>query len=218
MCCRLIFMLILIIDLVVKQLSVGLSRRMKVSDDIHILLTEYRNMHSADVIGREYASQLCQRKFVFATFRSDSSVGNQLGPFLNNFAVAVITNRTLIVEDHSHKDLLFLHDWVIREKSLTEKLKLANCTFKSNSRHFLNNYKCCDIDSVNESVISTPSLGNTAFDELHPLSGSILNLFSQKQSKILFSNSYGFGRYEAYLLPFHSVLYHVEFPALMCMN
>jgi hypothetical protein len=57
-------------------------------------MEQYISMHSAQVVLNE--SSVCNRNYVAATYACPQAMGNHMHEFLNNFAGAFITNRTLV--------------------------------------------------------------------------------------------------------------------------
>ena len=62
--------------------------------DINLLLNSYKKSHGGNIttVGKE----ICDRTFIVATYACPLQVGNRMHEFLNAFAAAVITDRTLL--------------------------------------------------------------------------------------------------------------------------
>lgn len=66
------------------------------TDSWESILEEYKRTHNKDRVLKEEAKEFCARKFVIATYACPSMVGNHMHEFLNAWAGAVVTNRTVL--------------------------------------------------------------------------------------------------------------------------
>jgi hypothetical protein len=64
------------------------------TDDWYSTLDSYKRLHNREVVLQD--PSFCTRKFVVATYACPSMVGNHMHEFLNAWAGALVTNRTVL--------------------------------------------------------------------------------------------------------------------------
>ena len=102
------------------------------------ILEDYKNRHNKDRVMKDEAKEFCARKFVVATYACPSMVGNHMHEFLNAWAGAVITNRTLLWSFCNRKPCLMDDEetcglyierasWIPSVKEVEAKWKASKC-------------------------------------------------------------------------------------------
>lgn len=103
------------------------------SSPAYDLVHQYISQHNVNILKEEvFNSQLCGRKFVFATLSCEAS-GNELITYADNFLWAVMLNRTVVVGERGcSKNALNSRsiqpkDWMITSEKLVSLLDRSKC-------------------------------------------------------------------------------------------
>jgi hypothetical protein len=108
------------------------------TDSWDSIFEEYKRAHNKDRVMKEQAKEFCARKFVIATYACPSMVGNHMHEFLNAWAGAVVTNRTVLWHFCNRKPCLMDDEetcglyieratWIPSAKEVEAKWKSSNC-------------------------------------------------------------------------------------------
>jgi hypothetical protein len=157
---------------------------------------------------------ICDRQFIVSqVFCRDA--GNGIGLFLDNFAWAIILNRTLIADfvpkaSHCHGSLR-IQRWIPSLDALLPLLKDAGCPY-SKARRAMGTERgvaCCNLEQLpNATFLNPGATMKMSFAALNSLRGSgrILSVPAQQRFRALFSNLDGISSLEAFgFLTMHSI-------------
>lgn len=176
------------------------------------LLDSYRMSHSVGYIDGIQDKNLCKRKFVIGTYSCPAQLGERMHEFLNAYAGAVITNRTLIwkycnrkgcqipgSDETSCGGLLQRLPWIPSSASVFQRLAAGGCPIDEKklnetlivpmARHATSSESllaCCHIDTLSERVVDFGTLERRDFSGL-ALPGAKLNSDKAMRAAMLFS-------------------------------
>jgi len=94
------------------------------------VIEEYLNLHGPDAFRREFEankSAICERKFFSQQCTAPPRFGNEMGLFINGFALAVVTNRTLLLAEDNCSTYLNFSGRILRKGEAKEMLAQAGC-------------------------------------------------------------------------------------------
>ena len=220
---KFICILLAVICITLAFLKSGFSNRRKFSqsaesnnrsivsyeDSKQNLSRSYISMHSIQSILQE--DDICSRRFI-VTQQSCGNFGNNFGNFLLNAIMAVILNRTLLVDYSASKwpcaEHWRPHSWVPYlglNSSIQEVAIAKNCTISSQSLavSVTRGYelKCCEIESSFSDITSIHFNGyfNTiAYSSYQPLSGAVLSPVAQQRAMaLLHTPNFQFSKYSS---------------------
>jgi len=143
------------------------------------LLDTYRSGHHAAYIDGVQDKNLCKRKFVVASYACPAQLGERVHEFLNAYAGAVITNRTLVWRYCSRKGcktagndqatcdgLLQRLPWIPSAETIFDRLEKGGCPVDTKrldetplvplARHAATSESlvaCCRVDAIPDRVI-----------------------------------------------------------------
>jgi len=176
------------------------------------LLDAYRLTHSTAYLDGIQDKNLCKRKFVIGTYSCPTQIGERMHEFLNAYAGAVITNRTLIwrycnrkgcqapgSDQTSCDGLLTRLPWIPSSKDVFARLAAGGCPIDEKkvnetiivpmSRHESTSeplLACCHIDNIADRVVDFGVLERRDFAAL-AMPGSKLNSDKAMRAAMLFS-------------------------------
>lgn len=154
----------------------------------------YKEMHSTSLL-KKSAEELCSLKYVYSNFQCNGA-GNFVSQFLNEIALAVVLNRTIVVDYKAENcfGVVDLADWVIRFDDL-KKLVNGLCPLINEPVNYGFPYRCCVLESINTSVISVHQHYNLVYEEFRPQSGALLSPAARNRANLLFDHPNGLGRF-----------------------
>ena len=186
------------------------------SDSFETLLETYKSFHSKDALDAD--PRICDRNFVVGTYACPSMVGNHLHEFMNAWAGALVTNRTLLWsfcerkpcladDEESCGQFLTRLPWVAAYKPVYERWKQAGCS-SSRTEHvqvvgFRNRYAaekilaCCGLTELTAAFVDFGGMDRREMFSLS-LAGAALDSRGRRVADILFGR--GEDRYKLGLL------------------
>ena len=123
------------------------------------LLDQYEQEHSIEALQSLPKESLCHRSFVFPSrdnFDHCISAGNRLGAYVNDFAWAIVLNRTIVLPwSRRHCfHILQLRDWVVTIDQLIRLKAAAGCPLKRPTPSLNNSIDKLD-GSRNDAVVAS---------------------------------------------------------------
>jgi hypothetical protein len=144
------------------------------------LLATYISQHNASILERLSDQELCRRNYVIGTYSCPKQIGNRMHEFLNAFAGAVITNRTLLwnfcdrfdceaATEQECAEYLQRYAWMPKATHILKRLQSGGCYVYSPSKLRTDEYSlvprkymhqahqflaCTDIAKVKTKVVS----------------------------------------------------------------
>jgi len=174
-------------------------------------LDNYIAQHNVENLLKE-GTEFCNRKFIVATYACPQAIGNHMHEFLNAYAGAFITNRTLVWKFCTRKpcqldseqdcdQYLSRLSWIASYHTVVRIWKEKKCDGDTNEYHLIPQkfrfqsikiFMCCGIDHLPFSFLD---YGTHELHELHSLvlNQSRLDYNHRRRAHILFDNGEDFG-------------------------
>lgn len=171
------------------------------------VISNYKSYHSRSSL-LENSVDLCSQKYVYSSFNC-TGAGNFVSAFLNEFALAVVLNRTIFV-DYQAEDcfgVVDIADWIIRYDDLKKAVN-GKCPLINQPLNYGYPYRCCDLETINTTVVSVNQHYNLVYEEFRPNSGAVLSQAARVRADLLFGHPNGLGRFVPFgLLHSHAIVF-----------
>jgi len=184
-------------------------------NDIGKLISQYKSKHSIQAVvneANEKTEDFCKRQYVYdLLYCSSNSQSRQLGigtiwgtNLANNFAMALLLDRTLVVDFNSAdcEGLIDLGDWVVSHKFIKNLTSTYNCPLlEATPLEPLNNCFQCKLNNptINDMkfIRFDPWYWQSVYYLFHPHNDGQLNPLQREKFDILYSNPISSTPYEA---------------------
>lgn len=188
------------------DISDAITKNTSFHDFLNIFRT-YQVMHNADTVLRD--RNFCNRRFIMSVYACPQAVGNHMHEFLNGYAAAIVTNRTLLWKFCDRKpckvdfesdcnEVLERFTWMPSFDQFRHSWKENNCTespevlplISPGERHRADEiFMCCGIDQLDKFVVI--NVGTHEMQEMRGVSHPNALLLNSTKARIQTLFSFG---------------------------
>lgn len=173
---------------------------------VHIFRA-YQAAHNADTVFND--PSFCSRRYTMSIYACPQAIGNHMHEFLNGYAFALVTNRTLLWKFCDRKpcrvdfesdcaEVLERFPWIPSYDQFTKEWKARNCSESAEVLNLINPgerhradeiFMCCGIDDLNKHAVI--NVGTHEMQEMRGVTHP--NALLQNSTKALVSTLFSYG-------------------------